>query len=89
MGDLFIDKDVKFQNSRADPKFCAFLTLRAVAQGKQGVAWTLGITAVVYNPIIRVHLTRKIWSMVNIVTIIMAVASIFILKSEKEQKEGG
>jgi hypothetical protein len=63
-----------------------FLTLQAVAQDKQGWAWSLGITAAVYNPIIRVHLNRDLWSVVNVVTIIVAVASIFMLKSEQEQK---
>lgn len=65
----------------------AFLALQAVAQDKQCLAWTLGITAAIYNPIIRVHFTREIWSVVNIVTIIIAVTSIFILKSEKQNKE--
>jgi hypothetical protein len=62
----------------------AFLTLQALAQDKQGWAWTLGITAVVYNPIIRIHLTREIWSVINVVTIFIALATIFVLKSEKQ-----
>jgi hypothetical protein len=65
----------------------AYLTLQALTQEKHGWAWTLGITAVVYNPIIRVHLNREIWSVVNLVTIILAVASIVVLKSEKTEKE--
>jgi hypothetical protein len=64
----------------------AFLTLQAFAQDKQGWAWTLGVTAVVYNPIIRIHLTREIWSVINVITIAIALASIFVLKSEKERK---
>lgn len=65
----------------------AFLTLQALAQDKQGWAWALGITAVVYNPFIRVHLNRDIWSIVNVATIIVAVASIVVLKSEKAKTE--
>lgn len=64
-----------------------FLTFQALAQDKQGWAWTLGVTAVVYNPFIRVHLNREIWSAVNIATIIVALASIVVLKSEKEKTE--
>ena len=63
----------------------AFLAVQAIAQEKQGWAWTLGTTAVVYNPILRIHLTREIWSVVNVVTIIIAVASIFAFKSEEKE----
>jgi hypothetical protein len=60
-----------------------FLTVQALTQDKKRWAWTLGITAVIYNPVIRVHLNREIWSVVNVATIIVAVASIIVLKSEK------
>ena len=59
----------------------AFLAIQALAQENQPWAWVLGVIAVVYNPIFRIHLTREIWSVVNIATIIVAVASIFILKA--------
>ncbi|PTL36306.1 hypothetical protein CLG94_04490 [Candidatus Methylomirabilis limnetica] len=65
----------------------AYLAIQALAQGKQGWVWVLGVTAVVYNPIIRVHLTRQIWSVINVTTIVVAVASIFALKDECGRKE--
>ena len=42
-------------------------------------------TALVYNPIFRVHLNRELWSIINIVTIAIAVASIFALKIKNEK----
>jgi hypothetical protein len=45
----------------------AYLAFKAIAQEKQGWVWVLGITAVVYNPIIQVHLTREIWSIINLI----------------------
>jgi hypothetical protein len=54
-----------------------YLALQASAYKKQDWVWVLGVTAAVYNPIIPVHLTREIWSVVNIVTIGIAVVSIF------------
>ncbi len=57
-----------------------FLTFQAVSRNMQGWVWVLGVTALVYNPIFRVHLTQEIWSAVNIATIIIAVASIFCFK---------
>lgn len=61
----------------------AYLAFKAFYQEQEGWVWVLGITAAVYNPIIRVRLTREIWSVVNIVTIGIAVTSIFTLKFRK------
>ena len=58
-----------------------YLAIQAASQEKQGWVWILVVTAVVYNPIIRIHLTREIWSAVNVVTIIVAGASVFALRS--------
>ena len=62
----------------------AYLAVQAVGQDKHGWAWMLGAIAVIYNPIISIHLTREIWSVVNIATIIFALVSIFALKPKKE-----
>jgi hypothetical protein len=61
-----------------------FLATQAVAFGVQSWAWTYGIMAGVYNPILRIHLNREIWSVVNVVTIIVAVVSVFALKPGNE-----
>jgi len=58
----------------------AYLTSQTFQQKKQGWTWLLGITALFYNPIFPVHLTRGLWSVVNVVTIGIAVVSIFTLK---------
>lgn len=60
----------------------AYLTLQAVTHEQKGWGWILGIIAVVYNPILRVHLTREIWSSVNVATIVVAVTSVFTLKTD-------
>ena len=65
----------------------SYLAFRTFKQNKQGWTWVLGVTAVVYNPIFRVHLNRDIWSIVNIVTIVIAVISMFIVKMEKYEVE--
>ena len=64
----------------------AYLTVQELRIKNEGWTWVLGITAVVYNPIIRVHLTREIWSVINVVTIAIAIASIFLMKVEKEEQ---
>jgi hypothetical protein len=58
----------------------AYLAFKGFEQGHQGWVLVLGITAAVYNPIFRVHLTREIWSVVNVAAIGTAVASTFALR---------
>ncbi len=62
----------------------AYLTYLAFEQKKQNLVWVFGFIAIIYNPVIRIHLTRDIWSIINIITIIIAGASIktFKIKSE-------
>ena len=62
-----------------------YLAVQTFALKMQGWSWVLGIIAVVYNPIIPIHLTREIWSVVNIVTIGIAVASIFVIPWRKNK----
>jgi len=66
----------------------AYLTFHAIAHKQQGWAWALGVTAVVYNPIFRIHLTRQIWTVINLVTIAIGVASVFALKTDGQQSNG-
>jgi len=63
----------------------AYLAFQALENEKQGWVWVLGITALVYNPIFRVHLNRELWSIINVVTIAIAVVSIFALKVKNEK----
>ena len=60
-----------------------YLAIQALALQKSGWVWILGITAVIYNPILRVHGTRDMWFLINLVTIGLAVASIFVLKHDE------
>lgn len=55
---------------------CVYLAIAAGNIGKTQWAWTLGVFAVIYNPIIRIHLTREIWSVVNVVTIVVLAVSV-------------
>lgn len=54
----------------------AYLAIHAAAQKQQGLAWVLGVTAFVYNPLWPVHFPREVWSVVNIASIVIALWSI-------------
>jgi hypothetical protein len=64
-----------------------FLAIRAFLQKKESWGCVLAIIAAIYNPIIRVHLTRDIWSVINVITIGIAVASIFGLRMKDKKTE--
>ena len=63
-----------------------YLAIQAWNLEKSGWVWILGVTAAIYNPILRVHSTREMWSIVNLVTIGLAVASISVLKSDEVEQ---
>jgi hypothetical protein len=50
--------------------------------------WVLGVTAAIYNPIIRVHLTREIWSVLNVGAVIVALMSVGVLRSSAALARG-
>jgi hypothetical protein len=58
----------------------AYLAFQAFAQDKQGWSWVLRIMAVLYNPIIPVHLSRDTWTIINVIAIGVTVAPILPVK---------
>ena len=58
----------------------AYLAVQAHKQQNSDWVWILGSIAVLYNPIATIHLTREIWSIVNVVTIIVAGISVVVLR---------
>jgi hypothetical protein len=61
----------------------AYLAFRANDAGNDSWVWILGITAAVYNPIIPVHLNRTLWTVVNLITVGIAITSIYVVKPIK------
>ena len=67
---------------------CAYLAIRAFAKGTFPWVWVLGVTAVIYNPFLRIHLTRGIWSAANVATIIMLILTFWHLRDDTEPTSG-
>ena len=61
----------------------AYLAFRALEEEKIEWVWVFGIAAAIYNPFIKIHLGREIWSVVNVVSVGIAVFSIFKLKGKE------
>ena len=65
----------------------AYLAVQASVSKQQDWGWVLGVTAAVYNPVFPVHLTREIWSAINVVTVDIAVVSIFAVKLKHNEHD--
>jgi hypothetical protein len=48
---------------------CVYFALSEADAGRTKWAWVLGGVAVLYNPIIRIHLSRDLWAVINFATI--------------------
>ena len=64
-----------------------FLAFQAIAHEMHGWTWVLGTTALVYNPVFRVHLTREMWSVINVATVAIAISSIFFIRVKAAKNE--
>ncbi len=62
----------------------AFIAFRRHEVGSTGWAWAFMVAALIYNPFIRVHLSREIWSVANIATVILASASWYSYRTTRE-----
>jgi len=57
----------------------AYLCYATIKRKLEGWAWVLGVSAVIYNPIFSLHLTRGIWSVVNVVSVMILGLTIIIM----------
>lgn len=48
---------------------CVWLAFNAHSDERENWVWIWGIAAGIYNPIVPVHSTREIWTVINIATI--------------------
>jgi len=55
----------------------AFIAFRYHETGKETWVWIFAVAAIIYNPFIRIHLSREIWSVANIATILIISASLY------------
>jgi len=58
----------------------AYSALRAYEKRKESWVWIFGVNAAIYNPIFPLHLSRSIWTVVNVISVVLIVVSLFTLK---------
>ena len=54
----------------------AFAAFRATEFKKTGWAWALAIVALIFNPLVPVHLSRETWAFVDVTTAVLILVSV-------------
>lgn len=62
----------------------AYLAVQAYERQMSSWTWAFGVTAGIYNPIVRVHGTRELWTLVNLVTIALLISSMVVMRQSGE-----
>lgn len=62
----------------------AYLAYLGYLTQKQWIAWTFGIIAVLFNPFIKVYLSRDIWSFIDILVAVIFIIVFFVLNPKPE-----
>jgi len=54
---------------------------------KQYWTWVMGIIALIFNPLIPLHLGKEIWVVVDFIAAIVFGINVFIFRGEREKEE--
>ena len=61
----------------------AYLASQAYSHHRAEWTWTLGGIAVLFNPIIPIHLDRELWRIIDVIVAIVLIVSFFFIKTKK------
>jgi len=61
-----------------------YVTWLALVAEKVSWAWVYGIMAVMFNPIVPIHLNKQAWAPIDLAAAALMVISIFTVKPESE-----
>ena len=58
----------------------AFVAFMGYSGGKIWIAWLFGFIALLFNPLIKVHLDRDTWAVIDFICAVLFVASLFLVR---------
>jgi len=64
-----------------------FVAFMAYNWKKLWATWLFGFIAVLFNPLIPIHLNRELWQPIDVICALLFVAVAFILKKPPEEKQ--
>jgi len=53
------------------------------------VTWLFGFVAVLFNPLISIHLPRELWQPIDVICALLFVVIVFIMKKPTAEKQEG
>jgi len=65
----------------------AYVAYLAYNWHKLWATWLFGFIAILFNPLIPIHLSRELWQPIDFVCAILFVVIIFAFKKSKEEKQ--
>jgi hypothetical protein len=67
----------------------AYAATQALGMNKLSWVWTFGIVAVLFNPLVPVHLNRELWAVIDVGVAILMLLSLHTLAKHETQPPGG
>ncbi len=49
--------------------------------------WSLGICAIIFNPIAKIHFERETWFLLNLLAALLILVSVFMLSTKSQKPE--
>jgi len=65
-----------------------FVAFMAYDWHKLWATWLFGFIALLFNPLIPVHLSRQLWQPIDLICAVLFVLSVFILRKPVKNKQG-
>lgn len=66
---------------------CVYAVVKSISVEKNKWAWVFGVLAFVFNPIIPVHLDREAWAIIDVISGIVILISIFFIRSDENAEQ--
>lgn len=63
-----------------------FVAYIAFTRKKIWAVWLFGFVALLFNPLIPIHLSKEIWQLIDFICAILFVVIVFVLKEPRELK---
>ena len=64
-----------------------FVAFTAYSWQKMWAMWLFGLVALLFNPLIPIHLSREIWQPIDVICAILFIVMAFVLKKPQEGRE--
>ena len=61
-----------------------FIAYKAYGWGKTYAVWIFGAVAVLFNPLLPIHLSKEIWQPIDVIVSLLFIMSLAVLRKPEE-----